>query len=71
MFIDYARLMAEDGQPMSMAGWLGQTDRLLEFSRCDVLPQNKKGLLRMQSIPFGQRTVNCGIRERVFRNFRR
>ena len=42
MFIDYAQLMAEDGQPMSMAGWLGQTDRLLEFSRCDVLPGKGK-----------------------------
>ena len=42
MFIDYAELMAEDAQPMSMADWLAQTDRFLEFSRRDVLPDKGK-----------------------------
>ncbi|MDY2978166.1 MAG: RhuM family protein [Oscillospiraceae bacterium] len=51
MFIDYAQLMAEDGQPMSMAGWLGQTDRFLEFSRCDVLPGKGKETNRAARSP--------------------
>lgn len=42
MFIDYAELMAEDAQPMSMADWLAQTDRFLEFSRRGVLPDKGK-----------------------------
>lgn len=37
MFIDYAELMAEDEQPMSMKDWLGETDRFLTNSRRNVL----------------------------------
>lgn len=38
MFIDYAELMAEDGQPMSMRDWLAETDRFLANNRRNVLP---------------------------------
>ena len=37
MFIDYAELMAEDEQPMSMADWLHETDRFLTNNRRKVL----------------------------------
>lgn len=37
MFIDYAELMAEDEQPMSMKDWLGETDRFLASSRRKIL----------------------------------
>ncbi len=37
MFIDYAELMAEDEQPMSMRDWLGETDRFLQNNRRNVL----------------------------------
>ena len=37
MFIDYAELMAEDEQLMSMADWLAETDRFLSNNRRDVL----------------------------------
>ena len=37
MFIDYAELMAEDEQPMSMQDWLDETDRFLENNRRRVL----------------------------------
>ena len=37
MFIDYAELMAEDEQLMSMQDWLGETDRFLENNRRRVL----------------------------------
>lgn len=37
MFIDYAELMAEDEIPMSMADWLGETDRFLQSNRRKVL----------------------------------
>lgn len=37
MFIDYAELMAEDEQPMSMQDWLNETDRFLENNRRKVL----------------------------------
>lgn len=37
MFIDYAELMAEDEQPMSMKDWLAETDRFLTNSRRKVL----------------------------------
>lgn len=38
MFIDYAELMAEDEQPMSMRDWLAETDRFLTNNRRNVLP---------------------------------
>lgn len=41
MFIDYAELMAEDEQLMSMQDWLDETDRFLTNSRRKVL--NSKG----------------------------
>ena len=41
MFIDYAELMAEDEQLMSMQDWLDETDRFLENNRRRVL--NGKG----------------------------
>ena len=37
MFIDYAELMAEDEQPMSMKDWLAETDRFLVNNRRNVL----------------------------------
>lgn len=37
MFIDYAELMAEDDQLMSMQDWLDETDRFLENNRRKVL----------------------------------
>ncbi len=37
MFIDYAELMAEDEQLMSMADWLAETDRFLSNNRRNVL----------------------------------
>lgn len=37
MFIDYAELMAEDEQPMSMKDWLDETDRFLASSRRKIL----------------------------------
>ncbi len=37
MFIDYAELMAEDEQPMSMRDWLSETDRFLQNNRRNVL----------------------------------
>lgn len=37
MFIDYAELMAEDEQPMSMQDWLQETDRFLTNNRRNVL----------------------------------
>lgn len=37
MFIDYAELMAEDEQPMSMKDWLAETDRFLTNNRRRVL----------------------------------
>jgi hypothetical protein len=37
MFIDYAELMAEDEALMSMADWLGETDRFLTNNRRKVL----------------------------------
>lgn len=41
MFIDYAELMAEDEQLMSMQDWLDETDRFLTNNRRKVL--NSKG----------------------------
>ena len=37
MFIDYAELMAEDEQLMSMSDWLAETDRFLTNNRRNVL----------------------------------
>ena len=37
MFIDYAELMAEDEQPMSMSDWLEETNRFLTNNRRNVL----------------------------------
>lgn len=37
MFIDYAELMAEDEQLMSMKDWLAETDRFLQNNRRNVL----------------------------------
>lgn len=37
MFIDYAELMAEEEQPMSMKDWLAETDRFLTYNRRRVL----------------------------------
>lgn len=37
MFIDYAELMAEDEQLMSMQDWLAETDRFLKNNRRNVL----------------------------------
>ena len=40
MFIDYAELMAEDEQLMSMQDWLNETDRFLQNNRRNVLDGN-------------------------------
>ena len=45
MFIDYAELMAEDEQLMSMQDWLDETDRFLENNRRKVL-DGKGGISR-------------------------
>ncbi len=45
MFIDYAELMAEDEQLMSMQDWLNETDRFLENNRRKVL-DGKGGISR-------------------------
>ena len=45
MFIDYAELMAEDEQLMSMQDWLEETDRFLENNRRRVL-ENKGHISR-------------------------
>lgn len=37
MFIDYAELMAEDGELMSMQDWLNETDNFLKNNRRNVL----------------------------------
>ena len=37
MFIDYAELMAEDEQLMSMKDWLAEADRFLTNNRRNVL----------------------------------
>ena len=37
MFIDYAELMAEDEQLMSMQDWLNEIDRFLQNNRRNVL----------------------------------
>jgi len=42
MFIDYAELMAEDEQPMSMKDWLDETDRFLANNRRNVLENKGK-----------------------------
>ena len=45
MFIDYAELMAEDEQLMSMQDWLDETDRFLTNNRRKVL-DGKGGISR-------------------------
>ena len=45
MFIDYAELMAEDEQLMSMQDWLNETDRFLTNNRRKVL-DGKEGISR-------------------------
>ena len=45
MFIDYAELMAEDEQLMSMQDWLNEADRFLENNRRKV-PDGKGGISR-------------------------
>ncbi len=42
MFIDYAELMAEDEQLMSMQDWLSETDRFLQNNRRNVLDNKGK-----------------------------
>ena len=42
MFIDYAELMAEDEQLMSMKDWLAETDRFLTNNRRKVLESKGK-----------------------------
>lgn len=44
MFIDYAEMMAEDEQLMSMQDWLNETDRFLTNNRRNVL--DGKGIFR-------------------------
>lgn len=49
MFIDYAELMAEDEQPMSMKDWLAETDRFLTNNRRKVL-EGKGGISRDEAV---------------------
>lgn len=49
MFIDYAELMAEDEQLMSMQDWLNETDRFLENNRRKVL-DGKGGISREDAL---------------------
>lgn len=49
MFIDYAELMAEDQQPMSMRDWLAETDRFLTNNRRKVL-EGKGGVSHDEAV---------------------
>lgn len=49
MFIDYAELMAEDEQLMSMQDWLSETDRFLSHNRRQVL-DNKGHISREAAV---------------------
>ena len=49
MFIDYAELMAEDEQPMSMKDWLAETDRFLTNNRRKVL-EGKGGISHDEAV---------------------
>ncbi len=49
MFIDYAELMAEDEQPMSMKDWLAETDRFLTNNRRKVL-EGKGGVSHDEAV---------------------
>ena len=49
MFIDYAELMAEDAQLMSMEDWLRETDRFLANNRRNVL-EGKGHIFRDQAV---------------------
>lgn len=49
MFIDYAELMAEDQQPMSMKDWLAETDRFLTNNRRRVL-EGKGGVSHEEAV---------------------
>ena len=49
MFIDYAELMAEDEQPMSMKDWLSETDRFLTNNRRKVL-EGKGGVSHDEAV---------------------
>ena len=49
MFIDYAELMAEDEQLMSMEDWLRETDRFLANNRRNVL-EGKGHISRDQAV---------------------
>lgn len=49
MFIDYAELMAEDEQPMSMKDWLAETDRFLANNRRKVL-EGKGGVSHDEAV---------------------
>ena len=49
MFIDYAELMAEDQQPMSMKDWLAETDRFLTNNRRKVL-EGKGGVSHDEAV---------------------
>lgn len=49
MFIDYAELMAEDAQLMSMEDWLRETDRFLANNRRNVL-EGKGHISRDQAV---------------------
>lgn len=49
MFIDYAELMAEDEQLMSMKDWLAETDRFLTNNRRRVL-EGKGGVSRDEAV---------------------
>ncbi len=49
MFIDYAELMAEDEQLMSMRDWLEETDRFLANNRRNVL-EGKGGVSHEEAV---------------------
>lgn len=49
MYIDYAELMAEDEQPMSMRDWLAETDRFLTNNRRKVL-EGKGGVSHDEAV---------------------
>ena len=53
MFIDYAELMAEDEQLMSMQDWLNETDRFLTNNRRNVL--DGKGHISREAAAKGRR----------------
>ena len=64
MFIDYAELMAEDEQLMSMQDWLDETDRFLANNRRKVL-DNKGHISRDAAVKRSAVFMRSSARSRM------